>query len=208
MKITKSSKEVALFAAMKFAANLGCNVCPCCGETKSYGNYMKEGILNRGIMAGLHSKTWVKGIFHMKNMQCDCYKCYSCGAEWESEPYQTNPKIVWRNYATESTQSFSVTKYLGRIEEECVRLSMVKPDDYILVLWAGQDGLKLNKDGSMEWVKKSKYTEECLRECSREKKVIQHIWKNGLKDDVTELCMNDDGTICGIKRQYIRGSWR
>lgn len=87
MKITKSSKEVASFTAMKSAANAGCNVCPCCGEAKLWSDYMKEGILNKGIMAGL-SKTWAEGVFRMRSMRCDCYKCYSCGAEWESEPYQ------------------------------------------------------------------------------------------------------------------------
>lgn len=88
MKITKSSKEAASFTAMKAAANAGCNVCPCCGETISWDDYMKEGILNKGIMAGFINKTWVEGVFHMRSMKCDCYKCYSCGAEWDSEPYQ------------------------------------------------------------------------------------------------------------------------
>lgn len=88
MKITKSLKEAASFSAMKAAANDGCNVCPCCGEAKSWSDYMKEGILNKGIMAGFINKTWVEGVFRMRNMKCDCYKCYSCGAEWESEPYQ------------------------------------------------------------------------------------------------------------------------
>lgn len=90
MKITKSSKEVALYEAIKNVANAGCNVCPCCGETKTCRDYIMNGIFNKGIIAGFHSKTWVKGFFHMRNMRCDCYKCYSCGAEWESEPYQYN----------------------------------------------------------------------------------------------------------------------
>lgn len=74
--------------AKKAKANAGCKMCPCCGETKTDFEYIKEGIFNRGVSVGLISKTWVEGIFRMKGMKCDCYKCYSCGAEWESEPYE------------------------------------------------------------------------------------------------------------------------
>lgn len=88
MKITKSSKEAASFASMRTVANVGCDVCPCCGENKSWIQYMKEGVYNKGVMSGALNKTWVEGVFRMRNMKCDCYKCYSCGAEWESEPYQ------------------------------------------------------------------------------------------------------------------------
>lgn len=87
MKITKTLKTTISFDTMKAIANDGCNVCPCCGEAKSWVDYTKEGILEKGVMKGT-CKTWVEGIFHMRNMKCDCYKCYSCGAEWESEPYQ------------------------------------------------------------------------------------------------------------------------
>ncbi len=88
MKITKPASVVAMTEAQKIAANAGCQRCPCCGETKTDVEYMKEDIFNKGISFGLISKTWVEGIFRMKHMKSDCYKCYTCGAEWESEPYQ------------------------------------------------------------------------------------------------------------------------
>lgn len=88
MRITKTSKEANKFVIAKEIANKGCDRCPCCGETKSWGKYMQEGITSKGILKGVINKTWVEGIFHMRNMKCDCYKCESCGAEWESEPYQ------------------------------------------------------------------------------------------------------------------------
>ena len=88
MKITKSSEVTSSFTAMKATANIGCNVCPCCGETKSWFQYMEEdGVCNKGVSGGL-AKSWIEGVFRLRCMKCDCYKCYSCGAEWESEPYQ------------------------------------------------------------------------------------------------------------------------
>lgn len=50
--------------------------------------YVKEGIYNKGIISGLVSTTWTKGLFKFKHMQADCYKCETCGAEWQSDPYE------------------------------------------------------------------------------------------------------------------------
>lgn len=88
MRITRSSKDVNRLTVSREIANMGCDRCPCCGETKTWDEYIGKGIINKGISKGIISKSWVEGIFHMRNMKCDCYKCYSCGAEWESEPYQ------------------------------------------------------------------------------------------------------------------------
>lgn len=88
MRITKSSRDAASLAVSSAVANAGCNKCPCCGETKSLSDYMNEGIWNKGVSGRGIERTWVEGLFRMRNMKCDCYKCYSCGAEWESEPYQ------------------------------------------------------------------------------------------------------------------------
>ena len=95
MKITKTDKEVSNSELRKSIANQGCNICPCCGETKTTYDYMdEEGIpkfLLGGLSKGIDStfcKNYCKGFFNMKYMQIDCYKCYTCGAEWESEPYE------------------------------------------------------------------------------------------------------------------------
>lgn len=75
MKITRTAKEALNFDEMKNNANKGCKVCPCCGKPlpKLYFPICKS---------------WTEGFLKMKNMKVDCYKCYTCGAEWESEPYQ------------------------------------------------------------------------------------------------------------------------
>ena len=87
MKVTKTADYVSALNAQKASANAGCQQCPCCGETKKDWEYIEEGIINKGISGGWY-KSWAEGWFRMRSMRCDCYKCYTCGAEWESEPYQ------------------------------------------------------------------------------------------------------------------------
>lgn len=87
MKIIKTAAQSAIIGHSRNKANIGCNVCPCCGESKSNMVYIRNGLLNKGISSGI-SKSWVEGFFHPRHIKVDCYKCYSCGAEWESEPYQ------------------------------------------------------------------------------------------------------------------------
>lgn len=68
-------------------ANHGCNICPYCGETKSFLEYLLVGECSKGIVSTgtLH---WSEGFFKIKTKYVDCYKCYTCGAKWESDPYE------------------------------------------------------------------------------------------------------------------------
>lgn len=76
MKITKTSDRAAFLKKAKENANKGCDKCPCCGE-----NY-------KGFSPLI--KTWYEGgiLKKGKHMKIDCYTCESCGAEWESDPYE------------------------------------------------------------------------------------------------------------------------
>lgn len=77
MKITKHADEVSKKRRYKEEANKGCYTCPCCGTPyeRLFGT----------------CKNWAesKGLFKTRNMRIDCYTCDECGAEWESEPYET-----------------------------------------------------------------------------------------------------------------------
>ena len=87
MKITKTNKEVLNRNIRKERANIGCDVCPCCGENKTFSEYLNEDVYDKGINDTI-CKNYCVGLFKMKHMQIDCYKCETCGAEWESEPYE------------------------------------------------------------------------------------------------------------------------
>ena len=90
MKITKlpdsqDEKKIAKAKALE-----GCDTCPCCGETKKqFLECCKDGIpfkFNGIECLGecLHGSVFTL----MKRMFVTRYKCHTCGAEWESEPYK------------------------------------------------------------------------------------------------------------------------
>lgn len=87
MKITKNAQTAIATKRRKELANEGCQTCPCCGESKTFLQYLKENQGFKGVSCGT-CRTWVSGIFHPRHMQVDLYVCYTCGAEWESEPYK------------------------------------------------------------------------------------------------------------------------
>ena len=81
MVITKHRDKVLALRAARETANKGCNVCPCCGENRM------DGCIDHTF------KTWKRWswLLQTKNMKADCYHCLSCGAEWESDPYEYDP---------------------------------------------------------------------------------------------------------------------
>lgn len=85
MKITKTNKDVINRNHRKSLANEGCDKCPCCGETKELRFDYENG--TTGIDSGMR-RDWREGFFKPKHMRVDCYTCHTCGAEWESEPYE------------------------------------------------------------------------------------------------------------------------
>lgn len=97
MKIIKlpdsqDEKKIAKAKALE-----GCNVCPCCGETKEYfdSNEIMKNIVNKTSLRLLYEGIECLGEFlhgslfsFYKGLFVTRYKCHTCGAEWESEPYK------------------------------------------------------------------------------------------------------------------------
>lgn len=57
---------------------------------------------------------------------------------------------------------FSVSKYMGRIEKYGIEImsERQKETNYQIILWIGIDGLRLNDDGTTEWIRREKETEK------------------------------------------------
>lgn len=58
-------------------------------------------------------------------------------------PPLPEPKIEW-----------SLSVYYDRLDTVCSEIIAEQEDAPCLVLWWGNDGLRLNKDGTTEWIKK------------------------------------------------------
>lgn len=57
----------------------------------------------------------------------------------------------------EKTKPFIVSEYYDRMEKAALDiLETQEPVDQTLILWWGMDGLRLNEDGTMEWVSRKK----------------------------------------------------
>lgn len=83
MKITRTPRDIEEKELERQKANEGCDICPCCGEDKSWDFSLEKG--ETGIY---HSTdTRLKGGFFSRYYTVDMYECSKCGTKWESEPY-------------------------------------------------------------------------------------------------------------------------
>lgn len=67
--------------------------------------------------------------------------------------------LFWRGEPQDvAAEHFVVSEYLARIEKASLKiLESREPVEQIVVLWWGLDGIRLNEDGSIEWIsRKSK----------------------------------------------------
>lgn len=99
MKITKRTYPEQL-EQRKLAANVGCDVCPCCGETKSTVYYYFNQHDPKSPVKGIyetHSETWRSKFLSTKKYlyRTDKYTCYTCGCKWESEEYVVEEANLW-----------------------------------------------------------------------------------------------------------------
>lgn len=75
------------------------------------------------------------------------------------------PKFIERKINKESDiqkfeiEPFSVTEYFDRMEQAALEiLEKQKQIDQTIILWLGRDGLRLNEDGTTEWISRKKQT--------------------------------------------------
>lgn len=88
MKITKTREDVNRQENARKVANIKCHICPECGESKDRWEFCKKGNKKRtGGILNAGYKIQYKGMFKQKRYRIDCYKCLTCGVEWQSEPY-------------------------------------------------------------------------------------------------------------------------
>ena len=100
MKVTRTVYEYNKKQQLKNKALRGCNICPCCGETKKYIEYLRQGVDNKGILNGTYRSYYGRideedrSIFssiiphESKHWKIECFSCLTCGAKWESDPYE------------------------------------------------------------------------------------------------------------------------
>lgn len=91
MRVTKFSDLRSICKPSRDVANQGCNVCPCCGEVKTIFEWFEAGESEKGIMGGIQ-KEYSGSTTDGEHIYIDAYLCYTCGTEWESDPYRTRQK--------------------------------------------------------------------------------------------------------------------
>lgn len=85
MKIIRTASDVSKSKSDRVSANVGCNTCPCCGETRQW-DYRLSG-RPAGISPPLVARVNIGNFWMTRYASVDFYECYTCGAEWESDPY-------------------------------------------------------------------------------------------------------------------------
>ena len=104
MKITKLPDSENPKVLKKKKALEGCDKCSCCGESTSNYNisYPNKGIHRNtvkwyGLKSNPHRNiSIVENVFFLfwcKHWEVVTFKCYTCGAEWESEIYESIESI-------------------------------------------------------------------------------------------------------------------
>lgn len=85
MRITRTKEAVAAETSRRAKANAGCEKCPCCGEERDHFEMIGAGEPDKGV--DKMQLTRYAGWFSLHVAHVDWYQCYTCGAEWESDPY-------------------------------------------------------------------------------------------------------------------------
>ena len=90
MKITYNPKKDP-FKELERIASADCDKCPICGETKDFHLSKPGDLTSLSGISQLSCTTWAEGGFlfgRTKHYKIKHYICHTCGATWDSEPFQ------------------------------------------------------------------------------------------------------------------------
>ena len=88
MLITKTPNETRERKRQIELANAGCHKCPYCGEQMDLSEALNKGyVLNKGISMYTIQRLYKTGFLKSEYKTVSLYRCLTCGAEWESDPY-------------------------------------------------------------------------------------------------------------------------
>ena len=92
MRITKLPNKIDPTYLIREKIREQNKTCPFCGESESTWDWLEKHNNGYGGVACLSYKSWYgkkdHKLFEKKHhWRIDNYKCYTCGAEWESDSY-------------------------------------------------------------------------------------------------------------------------
>ncbi len=98
MNIISTSQDAKEKEDERARASIGCFICPCCGESRVWGEIHNKPLERPCIDKGVQQMIPVrvescKGIFStLRSYSQDMFECHTCGATWTGEPYDEHPK--------------------------------------------------------------------------------------------------------------------
>lgn len=100
-------------------------------------------------------------------------------------------KRLERSQFTSYISTFSASEYLDRIEQESIRLQKEREREpqHNLTLWIGLDGLRMDDDGTLQWIR---------RQEAPKPKPQFNSW------DITQCCAISPSTIPSLQVEQTR----
>lgn len=89
---------------------------------------------------------------------CICANYLIILSAFQSDKHLQNiRKVLFDSVFQQYEKSYSISAYYDRIEKVSAEiLESQKPVDKSIILWWGLDGLRLNEDGTSEWISRKK----------------------------------------------------
>lgn len=103
MKITKNPDKYDMNVYLREKVLKECYICPFCGEVRTYNPFKVDkdnklikpyGVWDTNIY---HDKSISVGLLKRKSMKVKHFQCMSCGAKWESDPYDDGDNPEFKN---------------------------------------------------------------------------------------------------------------